>query len=286
MMAAGTPSTDAPRREPRSKRRAPRGPGGISLRELGVGAAWVIGIAALTRIIDAILGTNPLASALVAAVAVELATTRAGVRWDEEVRPNASDADRAAARRRALRRFGLGAGIAAAVVVGTVVALAIAGRATLEAGRPGFGLVLALARSGAVAVRDELALRGLPLLVASRARVPGWAGVAFAALAGAAWIAALPGATPEALALALASGWTYAMLWRLGRGAWAAVSAHGAYALLGGAGLRGGLVDVTFAAGSLSEGPKAAGAPAWLAAIAFAAAAGVLTWRERAGRSR
>jgi hypothetical protein len=272
-MGTGTRSTDATS-------------GRIGLRELGLGAAWMVGVAAGVEIVQAMIGQNPLASAVLAAVVVELAANRAGVRWDDEApRDSASldDAARSASRRRSLRRLGAGLLAGTAVTVFAVAAVSATGRATIELGRPGTSLIFSVVRAGAIGVRDELLLRGLPLYFAAKGGVRGPAAIAFAALAGGATIALVPDVTPEAVALALASGWLYAVLWRRYRSAWAAIGAHAAFAFLAGPGLRGAILDVTFAAGSLADGPKASGAPTWLAALGCAALALGLGLRRRTG---
>jgi hypothetical protein len=78
------------------------------------------------------------------------------------------------------------------------------------------------------------------------------------------------------MVLTAASGWLFATLWQRDRGAWSAVGAHAAWALLTGAVLRGGLVDIAFKEGNLGLGPRASGAPAWIAAVIAVVAAALL----------
>lgn len=272
------------------------------LRELALGTLWLVGIAAAVQIIGVFIGQSPLAAAVVGAVVVELATSRAGLLWSRpgsprpaaepagdrvvpssrsrEALPDKEDADRA---RRALRGLGLGAAVGLAAVVGTVLVARLIGSASVEAGSPSGALVWALIRVAAVAVRDELLLRGWILRTAERAGLSPRAGVAFASLAGGASIALLPGADAPSIALAVALGWVAATLWTRTGGAWAAIGVHAGWALFSGVGLRGGLVDVTWVSGSLGEGVRASGAPAWIAAVAFsvmAIAAGRLVRRD------
>ncbi len=149
--------------------------------------------------------------------------------------------------------------------------------------RPSAALALAVARAAAVSVRDELLFRGIPLAAAARAGVPAPIARGFAALVSGAAIVMIPGASPAAVALAVASGWLFASLWERDRGAWAAVGAHGAWVLLIGSMLHGGLFDVDWTTGNLAIGASAAGAPAWLAAGVLAVA-GVLVVRWGAAR--
>ena len=86
----------------------------------------------------------------------------------------------------------------------------------------------------------------------------------------------VPGVTPAALALAVASGWLFASLWERDRGAWAAVGAHAAWTLLVGSALHGGIVDLDWTRGELAVGAAAAGAPAWVATVCLIAAATLL----------
>ena len=72
--------------------------------------------------------------------------------------------------------------------------------------------------------------------------------------------------------------------------AWRAVGAHGALWFSIGAFTRGGILDVTWTSGNLVLGPKASGAPTWLAAgvaiaLAFALPAlpGLLAARRGRG---
>ena len=54
----------------------------------------------------------------------------------------------------------------------------------------------------------------------------------------------LPGVHLAAVVLAAASGWFFAALWQRDRGAWMALGAHGAWLLLFGSVMHGGLFDV------------------------------------------
>jgi hypothetical protein len=256
-----------PRAEPRTA---------SPLVELGLGAAWLVGGSAVLLTLDALVGAASMATALIGALVVDLMASRAGVRWD--VAGAAGDPWGEplpeGAPRRLERRVATGALVALAVCA-AVVTLSVALRWLIGHGsgvHPAAALGFALVRAGAVAVRDELLYRGIPLFAAARAGVRAPVARAFAALASGAAIALLPGVTPAALALAVGSGWLFAALWDRDRGAWAAIGAHTAWVLLVGSGLHGGLLDLDWAVGNLAIGPSASGAPAWLAALALAGA--------------
>jgi hypothetical protein len=183
-----------------------------------------------------------------------------------EVQPSKEDAARG---QMALRGIGLGAGLGLVAVACTILVAIPAGWARVEAGSPSTGLVWALIRTAATSARDELLLRGLVLHTAERAGLSPRVGIAFAALAGGASIALLPGAEVASVALAVAAGWLAAVLWLRAGGAWAAIGVHLGWALFSGVGIRGSLLDVLWASGSLGDGTNASGAPAWIAAILF-----------------
>ena len=249
-----------------SKEKAPR-PIGSPLVEIGMGLAWLLGTAAALQAAELLFSRFIMAVAISGAVIADVASTWAGVRWDQGTKR---------AWKEAAGRIGAGAGVAAAVVAVTFAVGAGAGRVDVQAGAPSVGIFLVVLRSAAIAVRDELVFRGIPIVAAQRAGVPAVAARGFAALAGAASIASLPGASAASLVLAAATGWLFATLWQRDRGAWSAVGAHAAWALLTGALLRGGLVDLAFREGNLVLGPRASGAPAWIAAGVAVIAAAVL----------
>ena len=246
--------------------KAPRPPG-PPLAEIGIGLAWLLGAAAMLQIVELLLGRVIMGAAIAGAVIADLASTWAGVRWDVGEKRHWKDA---------VARLGAGAGLAAAVVAATFALGAATGRVEIHAGAPSLGIFLVILRAAAIAVRDELIFRGIPLVAAARAGVPKPIARGFAALAGAAAIATLPGASPASITLTVASGWLFATLWQRDRGAWSAVGAHAAWALLTGAVLRGGLVDMAFREGNLGLGPRASGAPAWIAAAMALIAAALL----------
>jgi uncharacterized protein len=240
------------------------------LIELGLGAAWLVGISAALQVLDAVLGPANLGVAIFGALGTDLAAGRAGVRWDRDAK--AGDDPRIPA-----RRLAAGAGVALAVGVAAVgIAGALRWFHVEATPSPSAALAFAVARAAAISVRDELLFRGIPLAAAARAGVPAPIARGFSALVSGAALVLVPGVTPAALALAIASGWLFASLWERDRGAWAAVGAHAAWALLLGSVIHGGVLDLAWTTGELTVGASAAGAPAWIASVALLAAAALL----------
>jgi membrane protease YdiL (CAAX protease family) len=253
------PETEAEKGKPR--------PIGTPLVELGMGVAWLLGTAAALQAAEMLFSRFVMAVAIAGAVIADVASTWAGVRWDQGEKRAWKDA---------AGRIAAGAGVAAAVIGVTFAVGAVLGKVDVQAGAPSVGIFLVVLRCAAIAVRDELIFRGIPLVAAERAGVPAPIARGFAALANAAVIASLPGVSAASLVLAAATGWLFATLWQRDRGAWSAVGAHAAWALLTGALLRGGIVDMAFKEGNFGLGPRASGAPAWIAAAVAVAAAVVL----------
>ncbi len=242
-----------------------------ALRELGLGAAWLVGIAAVVHIVETLVAQNPLAGTVAAAVIVDLAAGRAGVRWDH---PGLENEPPKAIAQRVLKATA--APVALLLVVLGVGAAA--GLATVQLGHPDWPLFLAFGRAIAIAIRAEMLLRGVVFLTAQRARVsPLWA-VIFSALASAALLLLSPFATLPAFAFALTSGALFAVIWLRFGGAWAAIGAHTVWSFLLASGLRGGLFDVVWTTGSLSEGPRAVGPMVWWVA-GLQLALSVILWR-------
>ncbi|UQA62219.1 type II CAAX prenyl endopeptidase Rce1 family protein [Polyangium aurulentum] len=252
------------------------------LREIARGATWLVGIALALRVVDVFLGHSPLGATLAGAVLVDLATHRAGVRWDE--------GEETGRMKRALVGVGRGLAVALALVVLTVLVCAAVGSVQLRAGSPSLALVLGMLRAGASGVRDELLYRGLPLLVGARVGLGARASIGYAALAGASALLLVPGASVESLVLATALGVLFAVIWQRSGEAWGAVAAHAGWVFFAGAALRGGLVEATWVSGALGEGARARGLAALVAAVvSLGAAAAVWRWWPKgspAGPSR
>jgi hypothetical protein len=267
------------------------------LIELGIGAAWLVGLAAAIRTGDIFLTQSPLGAAVVGAVIADLGATRARVRWQGTPGDEPKEAKKEAGKKKAedepqpdraqqAREFGLGLGLGlaiTAVAFGTSIA---AGWASASASGLVSGLVYAVPRAVAIAVRDELLYRGLVLTVARRAGIPARVSLPFAAIAGASAIALAPGASPGAAILALAAGLAFGAMWLTRNGAFAAVGAHTGWNLFTGAGLHGALVDSIFARGELGDGARAAGPPALVAAALWVLVALLLLWKGARGASR
>lgn len=244
------------------------------LTEIGLGAAFLLGTAAALQVLERILPPASIATAVLGALLVDIAASRAGVRWSNLDEPEAPPIAYGLASRR------LAVGAAIALVPGLVVIGVSAAAGLIHGHGQGPSLtgavIFALLRAAAVAARDELLFRGIPLIAASRAGVPAPHARAFAALASGAALAFLPGASLAAVALAVASGWLYAGLWQRERGAFLAIGAHTAWLLLFGSLLHGGLFDVDWVNGNIAIGATSSGLPAWLATASFVLAALVL----------
>ncbi|MEO7331180.1 MAG: hypothetical protein ABI193_21575 [Minicystis sp.] len=237
------------------------------LTELGLGAAWLIGLSALLLIVEAAVGKSMVGVAVAGAVIVELSAGWAGVRWDLGP-PRPFEA--------ILRRLGAGLGLATALVVVAVLVSLAAGWAHAGLGHPSLSLALAVVRAGSLGVRDELLLCGIPLAACARAGVRPLHARGFAALASAAPLVLVPEASIAAIVLAAALGWLFASLWQHERSGYAAAAAHAGYLLVVRALLQGELFDLSFPRGALSIGARAAGAPAFLMALLAIVAAFLL----------
>jgi uncharacterized protein len=230
---------------------------------LGTGAAWLLGIRAALLILAGVLGSSPLPEAVLGALIVDLATGRAGLPWSDE------DLKRGEALRRAMLGAGVGAGVAA-LALGISLA---AGWGSGFAGHVDVTALMGLVPAGAVAVRDELLYRGLPLLFAARAGLPIWTAVAFGALASP---SAFAGGNPSiaAVVLAVSNGALFGTLYVRTKSAWGAVGAHTAWALVTEVLARGTFFEVRWTSGELGTGEAAAGPPAFIgAALALAVTA-------------
>lgn len=231
-------------------------------REIARGVAWLVGTAFAVRLVETLIGRSPLGAALAGAVVVDLAMTRAGVRWDDldDTKSKESSA-------RTWRGIGIGVAVASVLVVVPLVIGLIVGAATIAPGTFSSTLIFGVLRSAADGVRDELLYRGLPLLVALRAGVPRHLAIAYAALAGAAPMILTERLSWEALLVALVQGVLFAMLWVRTNAAWTSVSAHAAWFFLAGVGLRGAIVEVSWTSGLLAENARIRGLPAMICVV-------------------
>lgn len=223
------------------------------------GAAWILLAGVIVRGLDVGFESRPLFALAFGAFAVDLVSHRVGLRFAEEAPGGES------AIRKALRGAALGLVVATAVVL----ACRVVGVARIRAGTPSFAIVLGALRPLVQSVRDEILFHGMPLAVA-KGRFPDRLAIPFAALLGAAPLVGVPGIHPEALALAIASGAFFALLWRVGGGGWLAFGAHAGWLFATDLAIRGALLDVSMASGALAPAARASGWPAILAAASFA----------------
>lgn len=298
------------------------------LAEIALGAAWLIGLAAALQLVEMLLGKSPLAAALAGAVLADVVAGFAGVRWDTpkagagskagagageaskkkaaEKEPKTEDAPasgpRPAAETKAagsskaasggettpVRDVAIGMAAALAAVLATLLFGAVLGWVRVDGGAPAGSIAFAILRSGALGVRDELMFRGIVLTAAARAGVNPLIAAIVAALAGGASLALLPSVSPGAVALAVSSGFFFALLWQRFGGAWAAVGANAFWIFLIGAVIRGSVIDVSWVSGSLTSGGRSTGGAAWLAAGVFVllGAAALIEQRRRAARGQ
>jgi len=227
------------------------------LREIARGVAWLVGTAMAVRFVETLVGRSPLGAALAGAVVVDLAMTRAGVRWDDRDGTKSKGSSS-----RVWRDIGLGVAVASALVLVPLIVMIIVGGATISVGSLSSTLVFGLLRSVADSVRDELLYRGLPLYVAMRAGVSLPLAVGYAALAGITPFVLVERLSLEALLVSAVQGVLFAMLWVRTNAAWASVSAHAAWFFLAGVGLRGAILEVSWTRGFLAENERIRGLPA------------------------
>lgn len=283
----------------------------VRLAHVALGAAWLVGLAAALQLVDMLLGKSPLALALAGAVLADVVAGFAGVRWDwqkakgagegakkqKEKDGDAAPASGARPKEKAaeaaktggegwmpVRKAAIGMATAFVAVVVTLILGAILGWVSIERGGPSTSMAFAMMRAAAIGVRDELMLRGIVLTAAARAGFSPMLGAAVSALAGGAVLAFIPTVSLGAVALAITSGFFFALLWQRFQGAWAAVGAHAFWVFLIGAALRGSVIDVAWSNGSLTPGGRSTGGAAWLAAGVFAllAAAALMEQRKKA----
>lgn len=226
------------------------------LGEVARGVAWLVGTAGAVRLVETLIGRSPLGAALAGAVVVDLAMTRAGVRWDGVDDPGSKRSTF-----RAWTGVGIGVAVASVLVFVPLVFVLIVGGATIGLGTPSNTLVFGLLRSTADGVRTELLYRGLPIFVAMRAGVRPALAIGYAALAGAAPLVLVEHLPWEALLVSVSQGVLFAMLWVRTNAAWASVSAHATWLFLVGVGLRGVVVDASWRSGFLGEGARIRGLP-------------------------
>lgn len=237
------------------------------MRVLLIGAAWLVGLRAALVVLAGVLESSPLPEAVIGALIVDIGTGRAGVLWAE------GDPARGVVLRLAARGAAVGAGVAGlALGASIVLGLATVAPASLHATQ-----LIGFIPAAAVAVRDELLFRGLPLHFAARAGLPIWAAVAFGALASPSAFVAASSLSAAAVILAIANGALFGVLYAKTKSAWTAVGAHAAWTITTDVIARGGLFEARWSNGELASADAASGPPAYLAAaLAVAASIAIL----------
>lgn len=232
------------------------------LREIGIGAALLVGLAALLTLLDALLREVPLARLVLGALLASVVTSRAHVVWDRD------DPEDASMKRPVFLSLRGAAPAFASVLVIAIVSV-VFGFATVEMARADVGAIVGVLGAGASAVRDELLYRAIPLHFASRAAVPRPFAVAFASLAGAIPLLASRGTDSAHLSLTVAVGLLAALAMSTTRSIWAGIGAHFAFWAAWGPLSQVAFVHLEWKVGSIGA-MHSEGAPAWVAAIVVA----------------
>ncbi|MBK8253243.1 MAG: hypothetical protein IPK82_11330 [Polyangiaceae bacterium] len=262
------------------------------LAELGTGAAWLVGLSAVAQMIALLFQSNPLAIVVLQAVVIDLALGRAGVRWDPEADASEMERQKAAKRAdgasspasktdtaRAVRGVAIGMGAAAGVIAAVMLASTAFGWARVSVHIPGTSLAIGLLRAIAVAVRDGLLYAGLPITFVARAKgTPAAVAVVFGAAAAGSVLVLEPAASPANVTLTAAVIAAAAALWHRERNGWMSAGLLFGWSFFAGTVMRGALMDVDWKSGSLTPGVTGAGAPAWIATVAFI---GLAVWAFR-----
>lgn len=225
------------------------------ITELVTGAGWLLGLRAALQLLALLLGSAELAQAAVGALIVDLGAGRAGIAWARE------NTERSEIVRRVVRGGGV-----ALVVGGAALAISrVAGFVSFGPGHADTMALLSLLALAAIAIRDELLFRVIPLFFAERAKVPRRFAMPFAAM-----LSATPfligGASIANVTLAFASGLLFASAYVHLSGVWGAVAAHLAWSIVVGPVTKGLLFEASWLDGQIAEGSAAAGAPAFVAA--------------------
>lgn len=226
------------------------------LKVLGIGAVYLLVVAAAMQLIGMLFG-NPMSATLIGAMAVAVVASRAGLAGE-------------ALTKRATRRAVI-AGAATALLLAAVTVAAVAAGAEITAAPPTTTALFGLAEGFALAYVGEVWLHGLPLLFAERARVPLRYAYPYAVMVGLAPMLLDADGAPATLILASASGAAFTALWVRTGDLWAPVAAHFVFAWAVDSLLAGDWLHLSAAAGRLAHGPGSQGLIAWLLAAGFAA---------------
>lgn len=265
--SSASPASSTPSREPSPSRPPPRR--NARLGELGLGVAWLVGLAAALTLIDAVLREAPLARLVLGALIASVAVSRAHVVWDRD------DPEDASMKRPVLLAL-RGAAPAFAAVVAVCGVSIVFGFVTIESASPDVGTLIGLLGAGAMAMRDELLYRALPLHFARRAAVPRAFAVAFASLIGAIPLLASRGTDLAHVAVTVAVGALAAITMSSTRSVWAGIGAHLAFWSAWGPLSQAAFVHLHWKIGGVGA-THSEGAPAWLGA-AIVALVTVVVW--------
>ena len=233
------------------------------LRLVAAAAAYLLAIGLALRLLASVVKA-PVAQWTLGALLVSVVAMRAGLQ---------AEPFNAVTGARALR----GAGLASAAVAVCLLAMLLEGASLVWApGAPSSSLFYSTLVAAALAYRDELWLRGIPLHFARRAELPQWLTGCYLIATGVAAIALETHSSTAGVVLTACSGAFFTALWLKSGDLWAPVAARFAWGWLSEALLAGELLDLTN--GWLPHGPAARGIGAWVASATFLLAAG-LVWK-------
>jgi hypothetical protein len=242
-------------------------------RRIALDGARLLAAGVILRLLEVVFSRRPAVALVVGAIALDYWARRIGARWS----PAPSPAPTLITLKRWLRGFAFGSIIALFVaIVGAALGAARIGKGTPDP----TNLALAAFRCAAVAFRDELLFRGIPLAL-GRDQVPKTWLLVFSALLGMAPIVLDPGVELEGLWLVFSAGLVFALIWQSGEGGLVAWAAHTGWLLSISVGLRGGLLQVDWNGGLLTDGAGARGVAALLAAGTFSLVALISYARTR-----
>ncbi|MDB4995003.1 MAG: hypothetical protein JWM74_2435, partial [Myxococcaceae bacterium] len=234
---------------------------------VGTTVAWGLLVYGAVQLIASQMARNATGAAAIEAVVAEFGAGRLGISWSDPEQPMPAGA---AIAKRAARGAAIGLGVAAVLVLFTVVTRA----ASLGSSKGSVAqVVVGVLLVALYAVRDELLLRGL-VLRAFKGTAPDVVLLGLCGLSGAAsrWGMSAT-CTPLEAAAAGALAVVFAALWLADRGAWLAWGAHVGYGIVTGPLTRGGLVDLRAQPGLWGGGDN--GVEAGAAGLVVVAAAAI-----------
>jgi hypothetical protein len=242
------------------------------VRALARGGAMLLAAGVGNRLLEWVFSSRPLVAVIVSGLVLDFWSQRAGARWMPTPAKNRMELVRTSAK-------GLGIGLAIGAAV--VAICALSGQVRLHSGRPSVaGVALGTLRTGAVAFRDELLYRGIPLALLAGRLPERWA-LAFAAVLSSAPLALASGQLAPLL-FAGSAGLYFALVWQVGAGGFFAWANHMGWLVATQVLIQGAIVEAEWLGGSLAGDAASAGLPAYLGAAAFAAAAFIVARSKRA----